>query len=81
MRSPLRMGWIGRDKLLRRAEVFKKNEYGVYLQALAEGSGDGAPLSGFGETQNRNTLLLANPRTRIPLRDALVLLSNSINRR
>ena len=34
------MGWIGRDKLLRRAEVFKKNEYGVYLQALAEGSGD-----------------------------------------
>lgn len=33
------MDWIGREDLLRRAEVFKKNEYGVYLSALAEGGG------------------------------------------
>jgi len=32
------MGWIGREQLVRRAEVFKKNEYGVYLQALADGA-------------------------------------------
>ncbi len=32
-------GWIDRDQLLRRAEVFKKNEYGTYLQALADGGG------------------------------------------
>ncbi len=30
------LGWIGRDQLLRRAEIFAKNEYGIYLQALAE---------------------------------------------
>ncbi|MGB5559959.1 MAG: glucose-1-phosphate thymidylyltransferase RfbA [Paracoccaceae bacterium] len=33
------MGWIGQEELLRRAEVFKKNEYGVYLQSLANGGG------------------------------------------
>ena len=33
------MGWIGREDLLRRADVFKKNEYGVYLSGLAEGGG------------------------------------------
>ncbi len=32
-------GWIDRDQLLRRADVFKKNEYGTYLQALADGGG------------------------------------------
>ncbi len=31
------MGWIDAHQLRRRAEVFKKNEYGTYLQALAEG--------------------------------------------
>lgn len=31
------MGWIDREQLLNRADVFKKNEYGVYLQSLADG--------------------------------------------
>jgi len=33
------LGWIGRDQLLQRAAAFKKNDYGTYLQALADGDG------------------------------------------
>lgn len=32
-----RQGWISTEQLLRHAEVMKKNEYGKYLKALAEG--------------------------------------------
>ena len=32
-----RQGWISTEQLLRHADVMKKNEYGKYLKALAEG--------------------------------------------
>ncbi|MGB7373493.1 glucose-1-phosphate thymidylyltransferase RfbA [Pontixanthobacter sp.] len=32
------MGWIGRDGLQIRADAFRKNDYGQYLQALADNS-------------------------------------------
>lgn len=33
------LGWIDKDQLLARAETFRKNEYGVYLAALAIAGG------------------------------------------
>ncbi|WP_026759166.1 glucose-1-phosphate thymidylyltransferase RfbA [Sediminimonas qiaohouensis] len=33
------MGWVARGDILRRAQLFKKNDYGTYLENLANGQG------------------------------------------